>query len=95
MRVQVCVWVSGVGGGTTGWCGVTAGQVEAVLPVQQHLLLVALHSEWKAEVKRGHGVNRFIKFSTFKSPQPYQKNDVHLILVLQYDLATVVRNTAE
>lgn len=52
MRVQVCVRVSGVGGGTAGWRGVTAGQVEAVLPVEQHLLLVALHSERKVEVEK-------------------------------------------
>lgn len=78
MRVQVRVRVSGIGGGTAGWRGVTAGQVETVLPVEQHLLLVALHSEWKAEVEQGQRVNRFTVFSALNALNLLKKQSIIL-----------------
>lgn len=68
MRVQVCVLVSGVGGGTARWRGVTAGQVEAVLPMKQHLLLVALQNvRGRQRSEQGHRVNRLTVVSSLNT----------------------------
>lgn len=93
MRVQVRIRVSGVGGGTAGWCGVTAGQVEAVLPMEQHLLLVALHSERKAEVEQSHGVNRFTVFSALNALKFSQKTNYNPGRVLKMNVFECLRMT--